>query len=259
MEVVPTQEASTSDQEDLLGVTVWGDCCDDGGLGLWGKLPGCPASEILEGEAGNTTDCAFQSERADLLCYGNTGYFELNSAGVSWPPTVCKQAGALGEWSSGAHRDDVGAVASNGSSCEGANVTFPVASGPLLCPPPHHATLNVASWAHEMGIPRKCIPYGNVADHPRIRRGRGSWQGVSRVGSPEPFTEAHPATGLASLLGVSRKRGPSKPRVLWGQVLRGGVFGMSCLEFSHTRATWLRGRLALHECQMSVHLVKREA
>lgn len=161
MEVVPAQEALTSDQEDLSGVTIWGDCCDDGGLGLWEKLPGCPASEILEGEAGNTTDCAFQSERADLLCYGNTGYFELNSAGVSWPPTVCKQAGALGEWSSGAHRDVVGGVASNGSSCEGANVTFQWQVGPpaSTTSPCHSERCFLSPWngdPTETYTPLKC-------------------------------------------------------------------------------------------------------
>lgn len=75
MEVVPAQEALTSDQVDLSEVSIPGDCCDDGGLGLWEKLPGCPASEIVEGEAENRTDCAFQSEMADLPLLWKYGVF----------------------------------------------------------------------------------------------------------------------------------------------------------------------------------------
>ena len=75
MEVVPAQEALMSDQVDLLEVSIAGNCCDDGGLGLWGKLPGCPASEIVEGEAGNTNDCAFQSETTDLPLLWKYGVF----------------------------------------------------------------------------------------------------------------------------------------------------------------------------------------
>lgn len=106
----PAWEASAMDQVDLLGVTIWGDRCDDGGLGLWKSFLGALHLKSWKGRLETPLTVLFKAKRLTCLCYGNMGCFELNSAGVSWPPTVCKQAGALGEWSSRAHRDVVGGV-----------------------------------------------------------------------------------------------------------------------------------------------------